>query len=163
MRSSVVQRLFSSALTNICSLGSAALPATPWQTAVQAALGQACPLPLRQPARLFADLATQRSSFEALAGSTAACGSRPHVWREQPGSLATLSGWQQQQQQPNRRCLHASLALRQEYITLNNLQDNEGARRWVRTSAHCMPSLAAGPDEVLTRVDVLSGSKNRSH
>ncbi len=153
MRSFYAQRLLSSLLASTSSRGGGALgpTSTSRSAAAQAAWGQTCQFQARQSARPFAQLVAQRSGPRTLPGNNAATSDRrPHAWREQLGSLATLC-WrleQQQQEQQQRwqqhgRCLHTSPAVRQDFVTLNNLQDNEGARRWVRISSYYVPYAAA--------------------
>jgi len=147
MRSSHAQRLLSSLLASTSSRGCGAPPPASTTAAAQGALRQTCQLHARQSASSIAQLAGQRSGPGTLP-STASANSRPHVWRQQVGSLATLC-WQQEQQQKQQpwqqhaRCLHTSPAVRQDFVTLNNLQDNEGARRWVRISSYYVPYAAA--------------------
>ena len=139
MRSSHAQRLFSNLLASTSGRGSGALTPTSQSAAAQAALGQTCQFHARQSGSPFAQLLTQRSGPQTLPSHAATANSRPHAWREQDGSLATMcwrqEQWQWPHQQHHGRCLHTSPAVQQEFVTLNNLQDNEGARRWVRTSA----------------------------
>ena len=149
MRSSAVQRLFSSVLASTSGCGTGALPSTPWSPALQAAVGQPCLWHMQQTVRPFIVATAQRSGLSALPDGTAECSSRPHRWQERPDSLARPACWQQQHQQQQQqqvqhlRCLHASSALRQDFISLNNLQDNEGARRWVSTLGHAALRLVA--------------------
>ena len=134
MRSSVAQRLVSNLVASISSRSSLVLPSTP---SAPEALWRPCLLRSWQPVRASAGLLVQHIGLRGLTGATAASCSYPHGWRASLGSPTTLSCWQEQQrtQLRQQRCLHASPALQQEFVTLNNLQDNEGARRWVCTSA----------------------------
>ena len=165
MRSSRAQRLLSNFLTSTASCGSEALPPASRSAAAQAALGQTCRFHARQSTSPSTQLGSQRSGSAIPPGNGASTDSRLLLWREQFGSLATLFWRQDQQQQQQQqwqqhgRCLHTSPAVRQDFVTLNNLQDNEGARRWVRdlthrgrnAAAHVCHCLAAGQYKPYTR------------
>ena len=142
MRSSQAQRLLSSLLASASSRG----PAT-WGTLV--GTGQAAALAkVSPPAAATActvcsrSLSTQRplGAASAWPAQLAGFGSR--------GSAAVASGlphWGGAASAGSRG-LQTSAFLRQEFISLNNLQDNEGARRWVSPKPSQAPLRWAWPD-----------------
>ena len=134
MRSSSAQRLLGSFFASTSGRGGAALPSA-WPAAAEAASTCSLPVPALPSARTLADWAVQFSRCRAFLTRQAAPSTRwlglDHrlPWAGQPA--VPVEQGTSPTQQHHRRCLHASPAQRQDFVTLNNLADNEGARRWV--------------------------------
>ena len=150
MRSSVAQRLLSSLFASTSGRGVAALPPA-WPAAAGAAADAAstCGLPLQphQAARTCACLIDQPSPCGFLPVSVHNPSSHQLgldfrlTWAGQT-PLRAEQRCLPAQQQRQWRCLHASLAPHQDFVSLNNLADNEGARRWVSSdSGHMLLSI----------------------
>lgn len=126
MRTSQAQRLLSSLLAS----SSGRAPAT-WSTllSTEGAVSALARGSLSPPAAAAAcaacsarSLSTQRM-LSAWPAQLAGLGGR--------GPAAGLASWGGTAPGAA-RSLHTAPQLRQEFVSLNNLQDNEGARRWVR-------------------------------